>query len=203
MISPRRTAQIGLVFACLLLVSSLTVLVTGAATDHRPGNGQPGMQAPEFALSDASGHTYTLNSLHGKVVVIEFACQNCPIAADYGQRIDDMTRHYANDDRVAVLSILSVKPNAKAVAAADNASIPALLDVGSQVTNAYGADRTPTFFVIDQHGVIQYRGSFDDSRSPSQAHMPFCQMAVESVLHGDSVVIPAHDGPGCSVALAK
>lgn len=66
-------------------------------------------QTPEFALQDADGRPWNLDTLKGKVVVLQFvyaSCKDvCPLLSDLMSHLQEMTNHTAMRDRVQFVSI--------------------------------------------------------------------------------------------------
>ena len=65
---------------------------------------------------------------------------------------------------------------------------------------AYGAERTPEFYLIDSSGSVVYRGRLDDSpRDPSHTTSSDLANAMDDLAAGRSVSVSRTDSIGCSV----
>jgi thiol-disulfide isomerase/thioredoxin len=122
-----------------------------------------GIDAPDFTLADASGHSYHLRDLRGKVVVIDFWatwCAPCRAQMPYLQQINDQ---YAQRG-VVVLGLDSGEDAAtvKEYTISTNYTFPLLLGAEPSVTTQYFVDAYPTTLVIDRNGKIIYRAAGTD-----------------------------------------
>jgi peroxiredoxin len=109
--------------------------------------------APEFALRSLDGETFTLDSLRGRPVVVNFWgswCEQCtlqlPLLAEMHRRHPD----------VAIVGILFREDPeiGRAAATKGDATWPNLLDPGEGVAAAYGVDSAPATFFIRPDGTI-------------------------------------------------
>lgn len=115
---------------------------------------QAGTEAPSFQLTDLQGRPVDLKALRGKKVLLNFStinCGYCKMAIDYMNREDfllpdDMVSIYINPvdkaDRVASYAQKSHIP------------FPVVADARA-VGEMYGVWAYPTFFLIDEKGVIR------------------------------------------------
>lgn len=151
-------------------------LSTAAAATAAPAptlaSARVGEPAPDFELPDLDGKLLKLSSFRGRTVVLEWFNPGCPFvkaAHTRGSLVDTAARHAKNG--VVWLAINSGAPGkqghgvdtnraAKATFKLDN---PILLDESGGVGRAYGAARTPHMYVIDEQGVLVYRGAIDNS----------------------------------------
>ncbi len=207
MLSPRRSAQLGLFCSCLVLICSLTVLVAKAKDAYSSATGQPGQLAADFTLISAEGNAVSLSSLRGKTVVLYFSSARCPTNNDYTDRLAAFSRTYANRSDVEILAINSViaaneqtdPSEIRVQSKVCGLEFPTLLDERSRVARLFSADMTPTFFVIDNLGVIRYRGAFDDNHDASLVNSSYCEDALEAVLNGEPVDRPLTPVFGCAI----
>lgn len=157
--------------------------------------------APDFRLPDLDGHMHALRDYLGQVAVINFWSAECPHAA----RADALLTTYlrAWEPRVALLSIAS-NLNETSVQIGQEAAqrgLPVvLLDRGGVVADLYVALTTPHLFVVDERGILRYRGALDDvtfrQRTPTRNYL---YDAVEAVL-ADARPQPAETPAyGCAI----
>jgi peroxiredoxin len=56
---------------------------------------------------------------------------------------------------------------------------PVLLDRSAKVAEAYGVESLPTVCVIDEDGIVRYRGAFDDNRREDMVKNHYCRDAIQ------------------------
>jgi peroxiredoxin len=161
-------------------------------------NDQP---APDFQLADLTGRQHRLQTVRGRVVVLNFWSAECP----WVERTDRALLAYVSDwgDAVALWSIASNanEPGELLQRVASQRGLPVvLLDHQREAADLYGALTTPHLFVVDRNGILRYQGAFDDvtfrQRTPSRFYL---REAVEAVLAGRRPE-PAQAPPyGCSI----
>jgi peroxiredoxin len=131
-----------------------------------------GKPAPDFALKDLDGREVRLSSFKGKVVVLEWFNPGCPFvnkAHTKGSLKDAAKRHVKNG--VIWLAVNSGAPGKQGYGIEANREAakkfgmdhPILVDEGGDVGKKYGATNTPHMFVIDDKGVLAYKGAIDNS----------------------------------------
>jgi cytochrome oxidase Cu insertion factor (SCO1/SenC/PrrC family) len=189
--SARGRAQIGLFAASVVLAGAMSTLLLAPRYSKPVAAADVGTLAPDFQLEDVDGRTFTLSQHRGQAVVLFFGSVNCPRTADYNDRVERLARMYASDDRVRFFALdetsrtqpiqrqsLRIAPQVAARA------FPTLIDTQGKVANRYSANETPTFVVLDAHGVVRYRGPFDNSPDLAFATQPLCAAALADVLGG-------------------
>ena len=73
-------------------------------------------------------------------------------------------------------------------------------DDSQEVALAYGALRTPHFYLFDRDGKLRYTGRMDDDpRDPAGASTHELRDALDAVLAGDEVAVPLTNPIGCNV----
>ena len=78
-------------------------------------------------------------------------------------------------------------------------NFPYLCDDRQRMARAYGATRTFHVFVLDERRILRYRGRFDDSRIPDRVTAHDLGDALDDLLAGRDVRIPATKPFGCSL----
>ncbi|MEE9513298.1 MAG: redoxin domain-containing protein [Anaerolineales bacterium] len=157
--------------------------------------------APEFELTDLKGVPHRLAAAQGQVLVLNFWSSECP----WAQRGDEIIAELkpAWGDRVELWSIASnANETNEQLALASAAREPGLVlrDAEHVVADLYGAVTTPHLFVIDEQGVLRYRGAPDDTsfrqREPT---VHYLKDAVEALLNGREPNPAETAGYGCTI----
>ena len=131
-----------------------------------------GKPAPDFTLPDTEGKTVRLGELRGKTVVLEWFNPECPfVKSAHGKGPLRTLAKERRSDKLVWLSINSGAPGKQGHGAERNRAgkaefameNPVLLDESGKVGRAYGAEKTPHMFIIDEKGVLVYRGGLDNA----------------------------------------
>ncbi|PQO40795.1 thioredoxin family protein [Blastopirellula marina] len=140
-----------------------------------------------------------------KVVVVAFTCNTCPYAVDYQDRIKTLSKKWQNDDRVALIAVNSnlidedsleaMKERAKT----EKFTFPYLKDEKQELGKAWGATRTPEFFVIDSDRKVVYMGAMDDNPNAAEATVNYVDKAVEATLAGKQPDVQETVAIGCNI----
>jgi len=131
-----------------------------------------GEVAPDFVLKDLDGKEHKLSSYRGKIVVLEWFSPGCPYCQyGYGDGpLKDMPENYMSKGMVW-LSVNSSAPNRSDASPAENRDFvdkhkmkaPLLFDPTGAVGRSFGAKSTPHIFVLDEKGVLVYKGALDNA----------------------------------------
>ena len=114
-----------------------------------------GVSAPDFALASTQSHnTVSLAGWRGRVVYLVFMATECSISA---AEMPVLEQWAAAHPAVAVLAVGRASlPELAAYAGTQYPHITFLADFDGRVWNAYGAQSTPTAYIIDAAGWIRY-----------------------------------------------
>jgi peroxiredoxin len=170
---------------------------------------QIGDLAPDFSLPATDGNTYALADFAGTdVLVVFFTCNHCP----YVIGSDESTRATASafaDKSVRFVGINSNSKNTYAedsfehmVARMEKHQFPwvYLYDESQEVARAYGALRTPHFYVFDRNRKLVYTGrAVDTPRDATQATVHDLDRALSELTDGKPVSLPSTNPIGCNV----
>lgn len=170
---------------------------------------QIGETAPAFDLPATDGKRYTLDSFaDADTLVIFFTCNHCP----YVTGSDEVTRQTAlkfQDRGVRFVGINSNSPNTYAEDSFDHMvermkthGFPwvYLHDATQDVARAYGALRTPHFYVFDRNRKLIYTGrGVDSPRDTSKMTVNDLERALEEHTSGKPVSVPLTNPIGCNV----
>ncbi|OGU60304.1 MAG: hypothetical protein A2X64_03675 [Ignavibacteria bacterium GWF2_33_9] len=114
---------------------------------------QVGSQAPDWALLDANGNKVSLNSLKGKVVVLDFWatwCNPCKIVMPTIQKIHDKYK----SKNVLVYGVNTWEKSDASKFMKENKYTYGLLLKGDKVAENYKVTGIPSLYVIDKNGKI-------------------------------------------------
>jgi peroxiredoxin len=167
-----------------------------------------GERAPDFRLPAVGGHEYGLAAESSPATVVYWTCNHCPYALAWHERMLDMTRDYA-DRGVRVLAINSndgerypadsLEAMAERVESEGGWPHPFLHDESQDVARAWGAQRTPEVFVLDEQLRLRYRGAPDaDYEDPSQG-AAWVREALDAVLAGQGPERAETEPVGCTI----
>jgi len=212
-----------LLFACCCLLSprentaaennaAENTAAEDAAEDNTSAKSSSlGKRIADFTLQDYRGKSHSLSDFrNSKVIVVAFLGTECPLAKLYGNRLGKLHRQYKSKG-VAFLAINSncIDSVSEIAAYADKHRIdfPVLKDLGNKVADAFGAERTPEVFVLDEHRVIRYRGRVDDQYGigyiRDKVAKPYLKNAVDEVLAGRPVSVSRTKTEGCIIARVR
>jgi peroxiredoxin len=168
-----------------------------------------GAKAPDFNLPATDGRNYSLASFKdAKVLVVLFTCNHCPYVIGSEDRMIRFVADYAPRG-VAMVAINSNETeqhpadsfdHMKQRAKEKNFKFPYLRDDSQEVALAYGALRTPHYYVFDAQRKLRYTGRMDDNpRNPGKETTHELRDAVDAVLAGKEPAVPLTNPIGCNV----
>lgn len=164
-----------------------------------------GDRAPHFSLPSTDGRVVSPEDVAGPFVVF-FTCNHCP----YVVNSDESTRALA--ERFSSVPFIGINSNSPNTYREDD--FPHMVermrahrfpwvylhDASQDVARAYGALRTPHFFVFDGQKRLVYSGrAIDTPRDPSKSSTHELADALEDVLAGRVVRCPQTKPIGCNV----
>lgn len=170
---------------------------------------QIGDKAKDFTLPATDGNTYQLSDFDdANVLVIFFTCNHCP----YVIGSDEVTRQTAEKFAARGVKFVGINSNSKhtypeddfahMVARIEEHKFPwlYLYDEPQEVALAYGALRTPHFYVFDKDRKLIYTGrGVDNPRDTSKMTVNDLERALEEHLAGKPVSVPLTNPIGCNV----
>jgi len=171
---------------------------------------EPGDTASSFELPNANSdgpESCSLSTVTTDIgCVVMFTCNHCPYVIGNESRIESI----ASRAREAGVGFVGINSNDPDNYPSDNwehmlkrgavMSYPYLHDPSQEVAHAWGAERTPEFYLLDGNGTITYRGRLDDSpRDPNLATTSELSDAIDALLADESPDVARTDSIGCSV----
>ncbi|NRA37491.1 MAG: thioredoxin family protein [Planctomycetes bacterium] len=168
-----------------------------------------GASAPAFELPATDGSTYNLEIFSAAtVLVISFTCNHCP----YVINSDEDTRAIANTYADRGVQFIAINSNSAQTYADDDFphmqermsehKFPwtYLHDASQDIALAYGALRTPHYFVFNAERRLIYTGrAVNNPRDISQVTERDLENALEQHLAGSAITIPSTNPIGCNV----
>ena len=144
----------------ILGILGLGFIIFVLIAPHGKQTGGPlpvGGPVPNFELKDLDGKTWSMDSLRGSVVVINFWATWCPPCRLEMPSIDRLFRDNAEEENFQILTILyqDSPDNARAYFKKNGFQMPVLLDLGDAVAAEYGLIGLPETFMIDKKGILR------------------------------------------------
>ena len=170
---------------------------------------QPGQKAPDFKLPSTEGKEYKLPDFDEyKYLVIFFTCNHCP----YVIGSDEVTRETAEKYKNKGVKFVGINSNSEHTYAED--SFPNMVkrmerykfpwvylyDQDQSIAKAYGALRTPHFYVFNEERVLVYTGrGVDYPRDTSRMTVNDLDRALDELTSGKPISVPVTNPIGCNV----
>jgi peroxiredoxin len=173
---------------------------------------QVGDKAPDYSLknsnSEEGGDVLSLSdSIEKRGCVVVFECNHCPYVIASVDRINAMS-NYCNEREIGFVGINSNDPVNYPADSFENMvkraqkgmPYPYLHDPTQVTATAWGAERTPEFFLLNSEGIVVYHGRMDDSpRDPTQATTSELKDAIDAMVSGVNPTVVSTESIGCSV----
>ena len=170
---------------------------------------QIGDSAPDFQLPGTDGKTYQLSDFsQSPVLVVFFTCNHCP----YVIGSDDATSKTADKFSSQGVTFVGINANSKNTYAEDDFSHMVtrmnqyqfpwtyLHDESQAIAKAYGALRTPHFYVFDEDRRLIYTGrGIDTPRDCTQMTINDLDRTLTEHQAGKPISIPVTNPIGCNV----
>ena len=157
--------------------------------------------APDFELPDLQGALHTLSDDLGKIVIVNFWSAECSHSERTDRYLLDLLKGW--DGEVVLLSIAANRNESiqKLEEAARTRCIPkVLVDAEHVVADLYEAVTTPHVFILDQAGILRYRGAVDNiTFRQREVSRFFLYEAVEALLEDRSPGVSETPAYGCAI----
>ena len=180
-----------------------------SSSSQTPFTLEIGQSAPDFHLPATDGRSYSLADFSAaKVLVIFFTCNHCP----YVTGSDEITRQTAKRFAGQGVTFVGINSNSENTYAED--SFPHMVermqreqfpwvylrDKSQDVARAYGALRTPHFYVFDSARRLVYTGrGVDSPRNAAKVTRNDLATALEDHLAGRPLSVAKTNPIGCNV----
>jgi peroxiredoxin len=167
-----------------------------------------GDHAPDFRLPATDGKNYAFSDFQEEVLVIFFTCNHCPYVIGSDEATRRTAARFAGRG-VRFVAINSNSPNTYAeddfphmVQRMEEQKFPwiYLHDKTQDAARAYGALRTPHFYVFDRERRLIYTGrAVDNPRQAGKSTTHELDQALEEHLAGKPITLPVTNPIGCNV----
>ena len=170
---------------------------------------QIGEKAKNFDLPATDGKNYSLDDFkNSKYLVVFFTCNHCP----YVTGSDEVTRKTVERFQPLGVDFVGINSNSKHTYESDD--FPRMVermeehqfpwkylyDESQEVAFAYGALRTPHFYVFDEERKLVYTGrGVDNPKDTSKMTVNDLEHALEELTSGKPVSVPLTNPIGCNV----
>ena len=169
---------------------------------------QPGEKAPDFTLPATDGKTYSLSEFKDRFLVVFFTCNHCP----YVIGSDEVTRKTADAFAAKGVRFVGINSNSANTYPSDSFdnmvrrmeqySFPwlYLYDESQEIAKAYGALKTPHFFVFNEARELVYTGrGVDSPRDASGITVNDLERTLTELIEGKEISVPLTNPIGCTI----
>ena len=170
---------------------------------------ETGQKAIDFKLPSTEGREYSLSDFDNyKYLVIFFTCNHCP----YVIGSDEITRATVEKFSKKGVGFAGINSNSENTYPEDSFSNMVermkmhkfpwvyLYDKPQEVAKAYGALRTPHFYVFNEERKLVYTGrGVDSPRDPSRMTINNLELTLDELTSGKPVSVPVTNPIGCNI----
>lgn len=160
-------------------------------------------------LKGTSGGSYSLADAAGeKGTLVIFTCNHCPYVKKWESRTVAVANEFAAQG-VGVVALNSNDPSKyegdsfegmQARAKSAGMKYPYVVDAGSKLAKAFGAQRTPEFFLFNAEGKLVYHGTIDDNVESAEAvEKHYLRDALSALVEGREIPKAETKALGCSI----
>jgi peroxiredoxin len=156
--------------------------------------------------------TLNLADIKEDVVVVAFLANHCPTVKLCEDRMVDVAKAYKGKS----VKFVGITCSSESGDASSEDAIPAIetafkegkyagntvygVDPSGKIGKAYGAVKTPEFFVLDKARTVKYTGAMDDNaQNPDKVTKTYLKQAIDAVLGNETVEITETPSVGCGI----
>jgi thioredoxin-related protein len=162
----------------------------------------------DVKLKDISSKDISLNDVKtNKGLLVMFSCNTCPYVILSEARTKEI-QAICKADGIGMIIINSNEAQRdsddsfeamKKYAAKQAYQVPYVLDVNSELANAFGAGRTPQCFLFNNSKLI-YKGAIDDNiKDVKLAKQFYLKDAIKALKNGTAVPVESTKSIGCTI----
>ena len=192
-----RTALVTMVAVALAAAARAEALKLGdkaPKTDVKMKN----VDGKDVSIADVTGAKGTL---------VIFTCNHCPFVKAWETRIAEVGNAYAKKG----VGVIAINPNDPSEHAEDSFEqmqarakersfqFAYVVDATSDVARAFGASRTPEFFLFDANGKLVYHGALDDNKDSKSVDKHYLSDALNALLAGQPIPVAETKAVGCTI----
>ncbi|QDT63953.1 thioredoxin family protein [Calycomorphotria hydatis] len=194
-------------------LASLALLLISAAS-AKAGEYNPvlniGDKAPIWTeLAGVDGEKHSVSDIpRDHIIVVAFTCNTCPYATDYESRLNAMVEE-AKGNKLTVIAINSNSARGDDLdsmrerSESEKLRFPYLKDEDGSVAKAFGASRTPEFFVLNKDREVIYMGAMDDSTDEAKVSKRYVQDAITAAQEGKQPEVTEAIAIGCNIRFPR
>jgi len=150
-----------------LIEEDTTDIETETPVNNNVEKVEVGSEAPDFTLADTEGNQFNLSDYEGeKVLVLEFMNMNCGTCKSFEK---NTMKSYCNESMPEDVEVISITQTNNAnnddLAERTEEMGWEFMKGNEQMTDAFGADRSPTVVIIDKDGIVTFSESGSMSKS--------------------------------------
>jgi cytochrome c biogenesis protein CcmG/thiol:disulfide interchange protein DsbE len=154
----QKTRRFNVLLACMLIFLFFVAGCEKIAGSNKVKRMEIGKPAPEFVLQDASGNTWKLSNLKGKVVFVNFWATWCKPCRDEMPSMEALNKSMGGQS----FQMLAIVFNddlqmADSFARRLGATFPVLANPGPELAEAYMITGVPETFLIDADGILRHK----------------------------------------------
>lgn len=168
------------------------------------------------AVAGEKSETINLNDLKEDVVVVAFLANHCPAVAASEDRLAELAKSFKGksvkfvgiccsgdcEDKTSEDALPAISKKFKEGKYAGNTVYG--VDASGKLGKAYGATRTPEFFVLDKARTVKYMGAMDDSvMDDSKVNKVYLKTAIDAVLGNETVEVTETRAVGCGISYKR
>jgi peroxiredoxin len=158
------------------IVVLFLIAASGFAFKNAENGYKAGDTAADFKLKNVTGKMVSLADYStAKGFIVVFTCNHCPVAKAYEKRIMALDKEYTAKG----YPVIAISPNDPVAEPADSYvnmqkraasmkyTFPYLIDESQQITRTFGAQSTPTAYVLKKTNkgiVVEYVGAIDNDQ---------------------------------------
>jgi hypothetical protein len=179
------------------------------------GDKAPAIEGIKAAEGDKDA-TVNLADIKEDVVVVAFLANHCPMVVRNEDRLVDVAKSFKGKS----VKFVGVCCSASCGDAENEDAIPAIkkafkdgkyagntvygVDPSGKIGKAFGATKTPEFFVLDKARTVKYMGALDDSpENAEKATKSHLKLAIEAVLNNETVEVSETKALGCGISYKR